>query len=367
MIIYRFLEKNTGNVKNLCKGLFFDRSLGQVVVFYKDIRYYPVWESYKGQNAAMFAEYELEPDALPQVLCRKEIIGDIRLLETPYEVILEAGGDDKDSALQIDFYPKRIYFTKEAENYRESFARLQEFGMKFGVTLCKINKSEIPAASVCLDQLYCCKNKSVWERRKVRNSIDEVLDFSKCESSLGIRFHDIEWLKKALNETKIDDSSKGKNRKNHANDTLAVVGDALLSACLALWLTEKNNVDCKIEKDELTDIKKVFVNDMYLAFVAKRLNLDAFLHDNANRTASDAAAYEALPNGEKALSTAFEAVVAAVYYDQGFENTLNWIKNIPYFSYDKIQARMKDMIVVISSEDKDKCEKLMRIINTISW
>lgn len=115
------------------------------------------------------------------------------------------------------------------------------------------------------------------------------------ESALGYTFKDKELLKRALTLSSYD------NRLN--NESLECLGDALLTFIVA----EKYFYE-KLTEGEITEKKQEFLSDEALRPVSEGLGLDrALLRDKGDN------------NNKKAVPSAYEAVVAAIYLDGGLE------------------------------------------------
>ncbi len=133
-------------------------------------------------------------------------------------------------------------------------------------------------------------------------------DFTKFEAKLGVTFKDKDILRQAvvhrsyLNENKDFDL-------NH-NERLEFLGDAVLE----LVVTEHLYFHYQNPEGELTNWRASLVNAKMLAWVAKEIDLEPYLY---------------LSHGEKKdqnqkardyiLANAMEAVIGAIYLDQGYE------------------------------------------------
>lgn len=100
---------------------------------------------------------------------------------------------------------------------------------------------------------------------------------------------------KEYNECKID--------KIYEHDGLAVVGDAILKACLSIdFFTPE------ITEGEMTDLKKDIENNAVLQKLGYEMKLDEVLfYSNTDL------------QGKKKMATAVEAVIGAIYFSHGFE------------------------------------------------
>jgi ribonuclease-3 len=132
------------------------------------------------------------------------------------------------------------------------------------------------------------------------------MDLAEVQGQLEIEFQDPDLLREALTHAScLNEPSIGYKRHNEA---LAWLGDALIH-----WVVSEREYDGELSAEELTDQRKKYVNKTFLAGLAVKFRLGEAL---------------ILPEGqekiggrtnERNLHTLIEAVVGAVYRDQGFE------------------------------------------------
>jgi ribonuclease-3 len=130
---------------------------------------------------------------------------------------------------------------------------------------------------------------------------DELLN--DCERALDYRFCDRELLRCALTH-----ASAARTRLE-SNERLEFLGDALLGAIVCDRLF---TIYPDYPEGDLTQIKSVVVSRVTCARVTRKLNLQRFLH-----AGKGVALQRGLPGS--ILAAVFEAVVAAIYLDGGFE------------------------------------------------
>ncbi len=104
------------------------------------------------------------------------------------------------------------------------------------------------------------------------------------------------------------------------NERLEFLGDAVLSAVVSHLLYERYGE--KYREGELTKMRAWLVNEERLAKVAERLGLPSLLLLGAGEEASSGRKKPSI------LAGAFEAVLAAIYLDHGFEKTFSLVKKI---------------------------------------
>ncbi len=104
------------------------------------------------------------------------------------------------------------------------------------------------------------------------------------------------------------------------NERLEFLGDAVLSAVVSHLLYERYGE--KYREGELTKMRAWLVNEERLAKVAERLGLPSLLLLGAGEEASSGRKKPSI------LAGAFEAVLAAIYLDHGFEKTFSLVKKV---------------------------------------
>ncbi|HNQ65674.1 MAG TPA: ribonuclease III [Smithella sp.] len=145
-------------------------------------------------------------------------------------------------------------------------------------------------------------------RREVLKKLEERLDY---------RFRDVDLLVTALTHR----SYVNENRQPGVSDNerLEFLGDSVLGLCVSDLLIKKY-VDGS--EGDLTKMRSVLVGEKNLAQLARELQIGNCLligrgEENAGSRARDSF-----------LANAFEAVVAAVYLDSGYENVRAVVKKL---------------------------------------
>ncbi|MDE7300795.1 MAG: hypothetical protein K2N47_01355 [Clostridia bacterium] len=120
-------------------------------------------------------------------------------------------------------------------------------------------------------------------------------DFEDLENNCGYAFKDKQLLKKSLTLSSYDNAFN--------NESLECLGDALLSLIVAEKYYAEN-----LTEGEITKKKQELLSDEALRPVSERLGLDkALLRDKGDT------------NNKKAVPSAYEAFVAAIYLDGGLD------------------------------------------------
>lgn len=139
-------------------------------------------------------------------------------------------------------------------------------------------------------------------------------DFSNLLESLDLRFKDPKILQRVfyhrsyLNEVK---------QNIESNERLEFLGDAILSLCVSEFIFSERLQDAE---GELTNLRAYIVKTKSLAQAARELNLGNYLHLSKG---------EQLGGGREnsqLLANTYEALVGAVYLDQGLERTKKVIR-----------------------------------------
>jgi ribonuclease-3 len=137
------------------------------------------------------------------------------------------------------------------------------------------------------------------------------------EQHIGYRFGNLELLNNALVHRSF--FNENPSDADCDNERLEFLGDAVLGLCISdlLMNTFPNSTEGKLSK-----LRSSIVNETSLAELACKLTLGDYLLLGKG---------EELTGGRKKpslLSDTFEAVIAAIYLDGGFEKTMAYIKNL---------------------------------------
>lgn len=132
-----------------------------------------------------------------------------------------------------------------------------------------------------------------------------VVDVAKVEAAIAQTFHN-----KVLLQTAITERSYAVNRRNSEdhNEGLALLGDTLLDFVVLEYLYQRKG---KYGKGKLSANRDDLVNDTALEIVARKLGLEKFILHNGIV-------------GPKNLTDGVEAVLGAIYLDQGLDVVRDW-------------------------------------------
>ncbi len=145
--------------------------------------------------------------------------------------------------------------------------------------------------------------------------IDEL---KKLERNLGYTFSNIYLLEHALYHSSfVNESQDEKIKKTGDNQRFEFLGDAVLGLAVGHLLMEKYP---DMHEGELSKLRASLVSESGLASMAKRIELGSFIFLGKG---------EKLSKGEEKnsiLADTFEAVMAALYLDAGFDAAFELIK-----------------------------------------
>ena len=144
----------------------------------------------------------------------------------------------------------------------------------------------------------------------------------QLQNHLKISFDDIKWLAKAMNSTPLpklpgDGKHKDPDCKNTA---LATVGDAILKAILSDYFFSSN---CEARKGEITKSKEKLENNSVLYEVMGRFDLKQYTYNDYAFFTDPQEDHQKV--GDSKHNQYIEAIVAAIYYDQGFDKAKDWV------------------------------------------
>jgi ribonuclease-3 len=126
-----------------------------------------------------------------------------------------------------------------------------------------------------------------------------VEDLRSRLRSLGVDFHDVELLKRALVHRSYSQDS---------NERLEFLGDAVISLLVSEYLYSRYPVE---NEGELTEMRASLVGKRHLADCAERMALKEYLYLGKSEMGLDGRGHESI------ISDAYEALVGAIYLDRG--------------------------------------------------
>jgi ribonuclease-3 len=142
-------------------------------------------------------------------------------------------------------------------------------------------------------------------------------DYGLLEQRLGYTFKQVERLRTALTHKSFVNENMGLQRED--NERLEFLGDAVLDLAVGHLLMERFPVR---SEGELSKRRAAIVNEQGLSEVAMRLGLGEWLFLGRGEEQTGGRRKPSL------LADAYEAVLAAVYLDGGFEVTFRVIERL---------------------------------------
>ncbi|MEK7642625.1 MAG: ribonuclease III [Patescibacteria group bacterium] len=139
-------------------------------------------------------------------------------------------------------------------------------------------------------------------------------DFGKFEEKIGVNFINKDLLKQALTHRSY--LNENRNIKNGHNERLEFLGDAVLELVITHYLYDK--YPDKNEGD-LTSIRSALVNAQTCSQVASELEVNGFLLLSRGEAKDTGRARQYI------LANVLEAIIGAIYLDQGYDATKDFI------------------------------------------
>ncbi len=153
-------------------------------------------------------------------------------------------------------------------------------------------------------------------------------DLAALEARLGLTFHDPALLRRALTHRSY--LNEYPDDVNGDNERLEFLGDAALDFIVGAYLYRRFP---DLPEGELTALRAALVRARTLADFARQLELGAHLRLGHG---------EAETGGRRRTATlcaAFEAVIGAVYVDQGLERLQPWLERLLEPALERIRAQ----------------------------
>ncbi len=155
------------------------------------------------------------------------------------------------------------------------------------------------------------------------------MDLSEFEKKIGLKFNDKSLLQQAFVHRSYINENKGSGLSH--NERLEFLGDAVLELVITDFLYKKYTG--KTEGD-LTAYRSALVNADTCAGIATKLAMSEYLHLSKGESKDVGRARQYI------LANALEALIGAIYLDQGLETAKNFIeKNFTPLIDDIISGR----------------------------
>jgi ribonuclease-3 len=137
---------------------------------------------------------------------------------------------------------------------------------------------------------------------------------------LELHFHDAAWVRRALTHR----SANGEN-----NERLEFLGDSILGFVIAEWLYERFP---QADEGVLSRLRASLVNQSVLAELARGFNMGDYLILGAGELKSGGYRRDSI------LSDVMEALIGALYLDQGMDACKTWLRRLFATRLDSLSA-----------------------------
>ena len=167
-------------------------------------------------------------------------------------------------------------------------------------------------------------------------------ELSKIEDKIDVKFKDKNYLKTAFVHRSF--LNENKDVKEH-NERLEFLGDAVLE----LVVTEHLYKNYKNPEGDLTNWRSALVKTESISEAAKTLNFEEFLMMSRGEATSSGRARQLI------LANCFEAVIGAIYMDQGYAASKkfldkNLLSNLPKIIEEKLYVDPKSHFQELAQE-----------------
>lgn len=146
---------------------------------------------------------------------------------------------------------------------------------------------------------------------------DRLKKIKSLEELLSYEFRDIDLLDTALTHRSYVNENQEPGCKD--NERLEFLGDAVLQLCISDILVKQFP---DYTEGQLSKLRASMVNEQPLAKVALDFHIGDFMLLGKGEEASGGKAKNSI------LADAFEAIIAAIYLDRGYEKVFSFINNI---------------------------------------
>ncbi|OGD86195.1 ribonuclease III [Candidatus Curtissbacteria bacterium RBG_16_39_7] len=170
-------------------------------------------------------------------------------------------------------------------------------------------------------------------------------DLATLEKKIGIDFKNIDLLEEALTHRSFLNEQKNVNRSS--NERMEFLGDSILSFVVTSFLFQKKR---GAQEGELTSLRSLLVRAETLARAAQKISLGDFLLLSRGEGKNGR-------SNPTLLSDAYEALIGAIYLDQGFAKVQSFVQKTLICDLKAILsetelADMKGKLQMILQEEK---------------
>jgi ribonuclease-3 len=177
------------------------------------------------------------------------------------------------------------------------------------------------------------KQLLVQERRTDKHRLPDEIDFQRLEKTIGHHIRQRElFLESLLHRSYLQYQDL---QRKKSNERLEFLGDSILNLIVGEYLYFRYP---DAEEGDLTKLRSRLVSRKALAAYARQLNLDDFIF------VSTSAAQSLEKGSESILADAYEAVIAAIYLDAGYEAAKKFVER-------QVLGALKRGLVVTADEN----------------
>jgi len=170
------------------------------------------------------------------------------------------------------------------------------------------------------------------------------MNVNEFQSKIGVLFKDDRVLKEALTHRSYLNEDEGWPYAH--NERLEFLGDAVLELVTTRYLF---NAFPKLEEGDLTMMRSALVNTKMLAKTAGEIHLEDYLSLSKGEGLGSKRAMETI------LADAFEALIGAIYLDQGYEEAEKFIRNKILSRVDEIKEQgYRDAKSILQERTQEK-------------
>ncbi|HOK17264.1 MAG TPA: ribonuclease III [Candidatus Paceibacterota bacterium] len=156
--------------------------------------------------------------------------------------------------------------------------------------------------------------------------------FSELEKKLKVKFNNLDYLKEALTHRSY--LNENSNWPYEDNERLEFLGDAVLELVVSDFLY-RNYPD--LREGEMTTLRATLANTVSLLESANKLGINNYLLLSKGEAKN-------LASNSNILANALEAIIGAIYLDQGYQAAENFIK-------ENILSKLKSISSIESIKD----------------
>lgn len=150
-------------------------------------------------------------------------------------------------------------------------------------------------------------------------------DYKKFAEKLELKFNDQKWFERAFTHRSFINENSGSGLKH--NERLEFLGDAVLELAASVELFDKYQ---DRPEGELTAYRAAIVNTVSLAETAESLGFNEYLMLSKGEAKDTGKARQSI------LADTMEAVIGAVFVDQGYNNAQKFISTSLFHKIDEI-------------------------------